>query len=151
MAQDDLLRVAGPSAGISIETATVDAAGGGGYKRVGPNKTGYIECWVGGLFDRTTGDETIAWVAKRADDAAGTNAATVGTSATQAANNRGLGSTATQDSLGFVTAPVQVPFSTTTTQQYVGVTYDMSGNTPSAASTHAHIVVTNAPLLRSGS
>jgi hypothetical protein len=150
MAMDDLLRISGPSAGISIETATVDAAGGGGYKRVGPNKQGYVECWAGGLFDRTTGDETITWTVKRADDAAGTNAATVGTSAAQAANNRGLGSTATQDTLGMVTAPTRVAFTTTVAQQYVGITYDMTGTTPSVAAAHAHIVVSDTPVLNSG-
>jgi len=152
MAMDDLLRVSGPSAGVSIETATVDAAGGGGWKYVGPNKRGYVEFWIGGLFDNTTGTENVIFQVRRADNAAGANSATVATSAAHTANNRGLESTDTQDSLGFVTPPTRLPFVTTTAQPYISVYYDMSAaDTPSAAATHAHIVVSSDPVLTSGS
>ncbi len=151
MAYDELMRTTGASTGVQRETITADAAGGGGYKYVGPNRSGYVEITYGGLFDRTTGDETIAALVKTADDAAGTNAATVGTSTTQATNNRGVSSAATpNESLGDVRAPDIVPFRTTATQPYVGVSWDVSGTTPSVAGAAARIVVTDAAVLRSG-
>lgn len=151
MANDDLLRLTGASAGNQRETVTSSAAGGGGYKYVGPNRSGYVEFQYGGLFDRTTGDETLSGQVKTADDASGTNAVTVGTTATVASNSRGLGSTATQDSLGDVTPPLRVNFTTTTTQPYVGAFWVSAGTSPSAAGAFAKLVVDDRAIVRSGS
>lgn len=151
MPLDDLLRLTGASAGVHRETVTVDAAGGGGYKYVGPNRSGYVEFTIGGAVDRADGNETIAGIVKLADDAAGTNATTVATTATQATNNRGVSSAATpNESLGFVTTPLRANFTTTTTQPYVGATWDTSGTTPSFAGSVARIVVDDRAVIRSG-
>lgn len=150
MPMDDLLRLTGASAGNQRETVTSSAAGGGGFKYVGPNRSGYVEFTYGGLFDRTTGDETASGQVKTADDASGTNAAVVGTTATVASNSRGLGSTATQDSLGDVTPPLRVNFTTTVAQPYVGAFWVNAGTTPSAAGAVARLVVDDRAVIRSG-
>ncbi len=150
MANDDLLRLTGASAGVQRETVTASAAGGGGYKYVGPNRSGYVEFTYGGLFDRTTGDETLSGSVKTADDSSGTNAVTVGTTATVTSNSRGLASTATQDALGDVTPPLRVSFTTTSTQPYVGAFWVAAGTSPSAAGAVARLVVDDRAIVRSG-
>lgn len=151
MPLDDLLRITGASAGVHRETITADAAGGGGWKYVGPNRSGAVKVHLGGAFDRTTGDETIGGTVQLASDSSGTGATTVATMAAVSANNRGLNSaSAAQDSLGMVTQPYSMPFTTTTTLTYVRWNWDVSGTTPSVAGAVAYIEVDDRASLRSG-
>lgn len=150
MANDALLQVTGSAVGSPRETVTADGTGGMGYRYVGPNIMGYARLSLGGTFDRTSGDETLAFSVKIATDSAGTSPVTAGTSATQTENSRGLDSSETADSLGMVNNFVTVPFTTTSTRPYVGVTWDVSGTTPSAAGAVVDLVITGEASLRSG-
>lgn len=150
MANDALLQLTGSAVGSPRETVTIDGTGGQGYRYVGPNVTGRARLSMGGTFDRTTGDETLAFSVKIASDALGTGATTTGTSAAQTANTRGLDSTETQDALGHVDGYVWVPFTTTSAKPYVGVTLDVSGTTPSVAGLVVDLEISGDAVLRSG-
>jgi hypothetical protein len=155
MASDELLRLTGASTGVSRETVTASAAGGGGWKFIGPNRSVTLEFTYGGLFDRTTGDENILPTVAIADDASGTNALTVYTGSAVTVNSRGVSSAATpNEALGMAVAPVRVVVTTTATKQYLRASWTTAGTTPSVAGAVARIIGNigaDASLVGSGS
>lgn len=150
MANDELLRLTGASTGVALQTITSSAAGGGGWRYVGPNRTCQAKLQFGGLFDRTSGDEVVGGTISIAESSTGASAVVVATFSQVAVNNRGLTSTNTQDSLGMVTAPYVVSFTTTTAKPYVGFTATQAGTSPSAADANVELVPLDTGILRSG-
>lgn len=139
MANDALLGTTGPAAtpGSPIEASavTADADGTKGYVWYGKNMGGVAECRIAGAFDRTSGDETLAFEVHEATDASGTGAALIATSAALTANHAAnLGaSTANGKNAGTLSdGPTRVGFSTGT-GGYLKVRFNVSGTTPSAA------------------
>jgi hypothetical protein len=150
MANDELLRLTGASTGVAIETITSSAAGGGGYRYVGPNRVCVAKMNIGGAFDATSGDERMGGTISIAGSATGASASVVATFASVAVNNRNLNSTNTQDSVGDVIAPYTVSFTTTSSKPYVGWTATQAGDTPSIAGVNVELQVSTDATLRSG-
>lgn len=152
MPYDSLQGVTGPLGvpGNPIEAAaiTVDADGTKGYVYVGTYREGHMDCRIAGAFDRTTGDETLTFEVWEANDAAGTGAAVVGSSAALTASNM-----ADTDETGDVTlgtAPTRVGF-VTAAGGYVKARFNVGGTTPSAASVSSDIVMHSTAVRQSGS
>ena len=151
MANDELLRLTGASTGVAIETITSSAVGGGSYRYVGPNRVCTAKLVLGGLFDYTSANEAVGGTISIAGSSSGASASVVATFASVSVNNRNLGSTATQDSVGMVVAPYTVSFTTTVAKPYVAFTSTVGGTTPSAAGANCEIVPSTDAVLRSGS
>jgi hypothetical protein len=156
LAKDALLSVTGPAdaPGNPVEAAaiTADADGTKGYVYVGKYRNGYIEGRIAGAFDRTTGDETLAFEVHEATDAAGTGATLIASgsalTATHAANldeNAASGKAAGTLSDG----PVRIGFQTGA-GGFIKVRFNVSGTTPSAANVSADIVMLSDAFRQSG-
>jgi hypothetical protein len=154
MASDLLLQLTGPAVGNQVEPTKAAAAssdgGGGGtgvYKNLGKYRSCQAEIRIGGAFDRTDGNESLAVEIWEATDAAGTGAARIASSApiiaSQAAN---LGSTGTV-TLG--SQPSVMSFNTGA-GGFVKVVSNVSGTTPSIAGISVVLHPTSAGYLRPG-
>lgn len=152
MAYDQLLRLSGPNSTATVTTPieaapiTADADGAQGYKYVGKQRTGYLECRIAGAFDRTSSDEVMAFEVHEAVDASGTNAVLIASSAnltsSHAANlNTGNGTLSS--------GPTRVGFNTGA-GGYIKVRFNVGGTTPSAASVSADVVMTGIAVAQSG-
>jgi hypothetical protein len=147
MANDALLSLSGPSnaPGNAVEAAgiTADADGGKGYKFVGKNRVGFLECRISGAHDRTSGDEVIAFEVHEAADNAGTNAVLIATSAN-------LTSSMAATNVNSSTGPVRVGFTTTNLGGWVKARYNVGGTTPNSLNVSADIQMTGIAVIASG-
>lgn len=147
MANDALLKLTGPSnaAGNAVEAAgiTADADGASGYKFVGKNRTGFLECRIAGAHDRTSGDEVIAFEVHEAADNAGTNAVLIATSAN-------LTSSMAATNVNSSTGPVRVGFTTTSLGGYIKCRLNVGGTTPNSLNVSADVQMTGIASIPSG-
>ncbi len=157
MAYDALLGLTGAAntPGSPIEAAAIaaDADGTKGYKYVGKYRTGILECRIAGAFDRTSGDEVMAFEVHEATDAAGTGATLIATSANLTATHAANLTNAAANGKNAGTAadgPTRVGFQTTS-GGFVKVRFNVGGTTPSAASVSADVVMSPTAVLPSGS
>jgi hypothetical protein len=161
VAYDALLKLTGPAnassptaPGDPIEGAPIAATGdgGAGYKYVGKYRTGYLECRIGGAFDRADGNETIQFTVWEATNLAGAGAAQIASGAVLAAGNRANYGSAAADGKtppAHSDGPTRVGF-TTGAGGYIKARFVAAGTTPSAASVSADVVMTSVPVLSSG-
>jgi hypothetical protein len=142
------LKLSGPSnaPGNAIEAAgiTVDADGASGYKFVGKNRVGWVECRIAGAHDRTSGDEVIAFEVHEAADNAGTNAVMIATSAN-------LTSSMAATNVNTSTGPVRVGFTTTSLGGWIKGRYNVGGTTPNSLNVSMDVQMTGIAVIPSGS
>jgi hypothetical protein len=156
VAKDALLQVTGPTAGTAIEAAaiTIDGDGGGGYKFVGKYQSFLAEVRVGGAFDRTTGNETLAVTVTEATDAAGTSAAIIATGPTITATHAAVIDETSQygkTTPALADGPQRFGFSTGS-GGWVKVSFDVGGTTPSATGVSVDLIpVAGSAIRASGS
>lgn len=147
MAFDALLSSTGPSgaSGNPVEASAIssDADGAKGYVYLGKNRSGRVECRIAGAFDRTTGDEVMAFEVHEATDAAGTGATLIASSANLTATHAAVyGAAASGKSAGTLSdGPTVVGFATGS-GGWCKVRFNVGGTTPSAASVSADFVMT---------
>lgn len=156
MPKDALLGLTGPvgAPGNPIEAAaiTADADGTKGYVYVGKYRSCVLETRIAGAFDRTTGNETMAFTVSEATDAAGTGAAVIATGPALTATNAAVIDETSQygkTTPALSDGPGRIGFMTGS-GGWVKCSFDVSGTTPSAASVSADIIVLADAFRQSG-